>query len=216
MRMSPVGRSAHRQCVSILAADVRSMASGCGAQTGKPSGHRDPLVPHRYGPRARWRRIAPDAARPEFAIRLGGNELMNSRLSGTERRWRRSPAIGSRRGPRPNILIGGLGMGFTLRGGAGRARAGARIYTLLNWCPRWSLGRAGRWLELFGDSLTDPRLTIHEKRRRRVDPRGESRLRRHPARCRQRAKGHRGKANDRLYDFNRLAATHRALMPAAS
>ncbi|TIV03126.1 MAG: hypothetical protein E5W00_21890, partial [Mesorhizobium sp.] len=52
---------------------------------------------------------------PEFSIMLGANELMNSRLSGSEEALARLSCerIVGRRQPR--ILIGGLGMGFTLR-----------------------------------------------------------------------------------------------------
>src|ERR1700742_5387601 len=51
----------------------------------------------------------------EFSMMLGSNELMNSRLSGSEEALatlacRRIEAI-----ERPHLLIGGLGMGFTLR-----------------------------------------------------------------------------------------------------
>src|SRR6202046_4164731 len=51
----------------------------------------------------------------EFSMMLGSNELMNSRLSGSEEALatlacRRIEAV-----KRPHLLIGGLGMGFTLR-----------------------------------------------------------------------------------------------------
>lgn len=51
----------------------------------------------------------------EFSIMSGVIELMNSRLSGSEEQLALLSAarIGTR--PRPRILIGGLGMGFTLR-----------------------------------------------------------------------------------------------------
>src|SRR4051812_190458 len=51
----------------------------------------------------------------EFSMKLGQNELMSSRLSGSEQALatltcRRLGAIEA-----PHLLIGGLGMGFTLR-----------------------------------------------------------------------------------------------------
>ncbi|RUV45238.1 hypothetical protein EOA85_35975, partial [Mesorhizobium sp. M5C.F.Ca.IN.020.29.1.1] len=51
----------------------------------------------------------------EFSIMLGSNELMNSRLSGSEEALARLSCqrIAGRR--QSKILIGGLGMGFTLR-----------------------------------------------------------------------------------------------------
>ncbi len=63
----------------------------------------------------------------EFSMMLGQNELMNSRLSGSEgalatRACRRIEAV-----KRPNLLIGGLGMGFTLRAALAVLGAEARI-----------------------------------------------------------------------------------------
>src|SRR3978361_82549 len=51
----------------------------------------------------------------DFSMMLGQNELMSSRLSGSEEALatlacRRIAAV-----KRPSLLIGGLGMGFTLR-----------------------------------------------------------------------------------------------------
>ena len=53
----------------------------------------------------------------EFSIRLGNNELMNSRLSATEQALATIACEKIQARKRPRILIGGLGMGFTLRGG---------------------------------------------------------------------------------------------------
>src|SRR5690606_26330753 len=50
----------------------------------------------------------------EFSIMLGANELMNSRLSGSEEALARL-TIERLRQPSPRVLIGGLGLGFTLR-----------------------------------------------------------------------------------------------------
>ena len=51
----------------------------------------------------------------EFSIKLDGNELMNSRLSGSEQALATLTCelIAARN--RARLLIGGLGMGFTLR-----------------------------------------------------------------------------------------------------
>ena len=55
----------------------------------------------------------------EFSIMLGTNELMNSRLSGSEQALAKLSAgrVGKR--PKARVLIGGLGMGFTLRAAQG-------------------------------------------------------------------------------------------------
>ena len=51
----------------------------------------------------------------DFMIVLGGNELMNSRMSGSEEALATMTAdrLGAR--PAPHLLVGGYGMGFTLR-----------------------------------------------------------------------------------------------------
>ncbi len=51
----------------------------------------------------------------EFSIMLGANELMNSRLSGSEEALATLSCRRLRGRHAPRILIGGLGMGFTLR-----------------------------------------------------------------------------------------------------
>ena len=59
----------------------------------------------------------------EFSIMLGANELMNSRLSGSEEAL--ATLVCDRLGTKaaPRLLIGGLGMGFTLRAALGRLGA---------------------------------------------------------------------------------------------
>ena len=51
----------------------------------------------------------------EFSIMLGSNELMNSRLSGSEAALATLAAKQIEKVKAPRVLIGGLGMGFTLR-----------------------------------------------------------------------------------------------------
>src|SRR5664279_4532780 len=69
----------------------------------------------------------------EFSMMLGQNELMNSRLIGSEQALATLACKRIEAVKRPHLLIGGLGMGFTLRASlpstasAGRGgRAGAR------------------------------------------------------------------------------------------
>ena len=64
----------------------------------------------------------------EFSIMLGQNELMNSRLSGSEEALAHAglpKAIAAIEHPR--LLIGGLGMGFTLRAALASLGTEARI-----------------------------------------------------------------------------------------
>ncbi len=69
----------------------------------------------------------------------------------------------------------------------------------------------GPMAELFGDSLTDPRVRIRETDVGELIRRGTAGLRRDPARRRQRAEGLTREANDRLYDLDGLGTAYRAL-----
>lgn len=95
----------------------------------------------------------------EFSIRLDGGELMNSRLSGSEEALATlaHERIGGR--PDPRILIGGLGMGFTLRAAQAVAGAEARL-TVAELVPEIVDWARGPMTAIFGDSLSDPRLEL--------------------------------------------------------
>jgi spermidine synthase len=95
----------------------------------------------------------------EFSMMLGQNELMNSRLSGSEEALatlacRRIDGV-----KRPHLLIGGLGMGFTLRAALAVLDAQARI-TVVELVPAVIAWARGPMADIFGDSLTDPRADI--------------------------------------------------------
>ena len=97
----------------------------------------------------------------EFSIRLDRTELMNSRLSGSEEALAAIACdrIKSRKAPR--ILIGGLGMGFTLRAALAALGPDARV-TVAELVPaviRWA---RGPMKDVFGGSLADPRVRIRE------------------------------------------------------
>jgi len=95
----------------------------------------------------------------EFSIMSGMIELMNSRLSGSEKALATLPCAKIVGRPRPRILIGGLGMGFTLRAALESLGPDARIEVaeLLPAVVGWARGPMA---ELFGDCLSDPRVTI--------------------------------------------------------
>ena len=63
----------------------------------------------------------------EFAIMLDGNELMSSRISGSEEALAQMTCarLGTR--PAPHMLIGGYGMGFTLRAALRSIDAAAQV-----------------------------------------------------------------------------------------
>ncbi len=97
----------------------------------------------------------------ELSIRLGQNELMNSRLSGSEVALavRTCERLTDR--ARPRVLIGGLGMGFTLRAALGALGPGAAV-TVAELVPAVVAWARGPMAELFGDSLSDGRVGIVE------------------------------------------------------
>jgi spermidine synthase len=97
----------------------------------------------------------------EYSIMAGGIELMNSRLSGSEEAMATLAfdRIGQR--PEARVLIGGLGMGFTLRAALAAFGPDAKIVVaeLVPAVVAWARGPLG---ELHGASLDDPRVTLHE------------------------------------------------------
>ena len=95
----------------------------------------------------------------EFSMMLGPNELMNSRLSGSEEALatlacRRIEAVEC-----PHVLIGGLGMGFTLRAALAVLGTEARI-TVAELVPAVVAWARGPMANIFADSLNDPRASI--------------------------------------------------------
>src|ERR1700678_554900 len=95
----------------------------------------------------------------DFSMMLGQNELMNSRLSGSEEALatlacRRIAAVKG-----PHLLIGGLGMGFTLRAALAVLAAEARIM-VAELVPAVIAWARGPLAEIFGDSLSDSRADI--------------------------------------------------------
>lgn len=96
----------------------------------------------------------------EFSIMLGSTELMNSRLSGSEEAL--ATLAHERIAGRKNacVLIGGLGMGFTLRAALGVLPEDARVVVaeLVPAVVDWARGPMA---ELHKGTLDDPRVEIH-------------------------------------------------------
>src|SRR3954468_3968483 len=146
----------------------------------------------------------------EFSMKLGQNELMSSRLSGSEEALatlacRRLEAVKA-----PHLLIGGLGMGFTLRAALAVLGPKARI-TVAELLPAVVAWARGPMTKLFGDSLVDPRTTIRESDVMKVI---QSQAAAYDAILLDVDNGPEGlirKANDALYDPGGLRASYRAL-----
>lgn len=94
----------------------------------------------------------------EISIMLGTNELMNSRLSGSEEALARL-TIERLNAPAPRVLIGGLGLGFTLRAALPLLPPAARV-TVVELVPAVVTWARGPLAALHADSLDDPRMTI--------------------------------------------------------
>jgi len=148
----------------------------------------------------------------EFSMKLGPNELMNSRLSGSEQALATLACRKIASVAQPRLLIGGLGMGFTLRAALAVLGAEARI-TVAELVPAVIAWARGPMAEVFGGSLEDPRARIltadvaelirsdaaaYDAILLDVDNGPEGLIR---------------KANGALYDASGLQAAHRALRP---
>jgi spermidine synthase len=97
----------------------------------------------------------------EFSIMLGTNELMNSRLSGSEEALASLTCERIRGSTAPKMLIGGLGMGFTLRAALGALGPDAKI-TVAELVPAVVAWARGPMAGVFGTCLDDPRVSIAE------------------------------------------------------
>ena len=97
----------------------------------------------------------------EFSIFAGSAELMSSRLSGSEEALASLTCARLTPQPRPHVLIGGLGMGFTLRTALAALGPDAAI-TLAEIVPEVIAWARGPLAAIHRESLDDPRLTIFE------------------------------------------------------
>ena len=97
----------------------------------------------------------------EFSMMLGPNELMNSRLSGSEEALATLACKRIEAVKRPHLLIGGFGMGFTLRAALAVLGSDARI-VVAELVPAVTAWARGPMAAIFGDSLSDPRADIRE------------------------------------------------------
>jgi spermidine synthase len=148
----------------------------------------------------------------EFSMMLGPNELMNSRLSGSEEALatlacRRLEGVKG-----PHLLIGGLGMGFTLRAALAVLGPKARI-TVAELVPAVIAWARGPMAGIFGDSLNDPRVDIREADVADVIGARASAFDAILLDVDNGPEGLIRKANDALYDPRGLKAVRRALRP---
>ncbi|ABS25933.1 spermidine synthase [Anaeromyxobacter sp. Fw109-5] len=173
------------------------------------------MIPWQTVDRAR----APDGAElvlarrgEEWAVRAAGRVLMTSRAHGSEEALA-AEALGRVAAPR-DVLVGGLGLGFTLRAALDRLPRGARVVVaeLVPALVAWNRGLIGH---LAGRPLDDPRVQVAEGDvlgRLAADAAWDAILLdvdNGPA-----ALAH--PANDRLYGEAGVRACHRALRPGGA
>ncbi len=143
---------------------------------------------------------------------LGQNELMNSRLSGSEEALatlacRRLEAV-----RKPRLLIGGLGMGFTLRAALTVLGSDARI-VVAELVPAVIAWARGPMAGIFGNSLDDGRASIREADVIDVIRSDAAAFDAILLDVDNGPEGLIRKANDALYDSKGLTAIRRALRP---
>ena len=95
----------------------------------------------------------------DYMILFGRNELMSSRLRGSEEALATLAYERLKGRQRPHMLIGGLGMGFTLRAALAVLPGDAQV-TVGELVPKVVEWARGPLAHLFEDSLDDPRVDI--------------------------------------------------------
>jgi spermidine synthase len=142
----------------------------------------------------------------------GSIELMNSRLSGSEEALATLTCARLAGRPAPRMLIGGLGMGFTLRAALAALGGDARI-TVAELVPEVVAWARGPMAGVHGESLADPRLTIFEGDVGRLIEGARDAFDAILLDVDNGPEGLTRRANDELYDAYGLRQAHAALTP---
>ena len=95
----------------------------------------------------------------DHVIMVGANELMNSRLGGSEEALAVMTCERLRKGAEPHLLVGGYGMGFTLRAALAILGKSARV-TVAELVPEIIDWARGPMAALTAGCLDDPRVHL--------------------------------------------------------
>jgi spermidine synthase len=95
----------------------------------------------------------------EFSIRIDGREVMNSRLHSSEDALAEIPCAQIADRAQPTVLVGGLGMGFTLAAALRQLGTAARV-VVAELIPAVVSWNQGVLRELAGNPLDDPRVSV--------------------------------------------------------
>lgn len=148
----------------------------------------------------------------DFMILLDRNELMSSRMSGSEEALAVMSCERLEQRPAPHMLIGGYGMGFTLRSALAALGADAQL-TVAELVPEIIQWARGPMVDLAAGCLDDPRVRLIEGDIVAVIAEGS---RTYDAILLDVDNGPDGltrNGNDRLYSMKGLAAAKAALKP---
>lgn len=149
----------------------------------------------------------------EFSIKVvGGSELMNSRVHGSEQALAEQTCARLADSVKPRLLIGGLGMGFTLAAALRHVGDQARVVVaeLVPAVVEWNRGLLG---ECAGHPLQDPRVTVREGDVARVLKAGQQAYDAILLDVDNGPEGLTRRQNDWLYGMDGLNAAYAALRP---
>ncbi|HTI68285.1 MAG TPA: spermidine synthase [Caulobacteraceae bacterium] len=148
----------------------------------------------------------------EFSIMSGPIELMNSRLSGSEEALAALACARIEARPKSHVLIGGYGMGFTLRAALADLGPDARV-TVAELVPAVVAWAREPMAAMTGDGLADPRTTVHLGDVGALIASGRAAYDAILLDVDNGPEGLTRRENDRLYSLAGLAAARRALKP---
>lgn len=148
----------------------------------------------------------------EFSMVVGNAELMNNLERGSEQALATLTCARLGDNPRARILIGGLGMGFTLRAALAALGPEAEVVVaeLVPAVAQWARGPLSH---LFGGALDDPRVALRIDDVNRVIQSGRAQFDAILLDVDNGPEGMTRRSNDRLYDVEGLKRARFALKP---
>jgi spermidine synthase len=149
----------------------------------------------------------------EYSIRVGNYELMNNRVHGSEDALASIACERLRDRDHARVLIGGLGIGFTLAGVLKEVGADSEV-VVAELVPAVVLWNRGPLATFAGNPLADARVTVREEDVGRVIRSADNGYDAILLDVDNGPAGLTSKANDWLYGLRGLRAAHAALKPA--
>lgn len=148
----------------------------------------------------------------DYVIALDANELMSSRLGGSEEALATMTCDRLKAGPAPRLLVGGYGMGFTLRAALSRLGPKAQI-AVAELVPEIIDWARGPMADLTAGCLDDPRVQLIAGDVVDEIAAGKARYDAILLDVDNGPDGLTSPANDRLYSYAGLSAARAALRP---